>query len=387
MIIPQELLQCSEKELRKLLPENKYKATYLTNGIDLFTIKTKLEGFAIGVFNSEKYPRGIKLAEEHYDPLLYSDVILYKRNMLRNKLAEGDIPTFVAFLKVSIRNIVEKDNFEVTISGNTVTLILYFPELSITNTIGSVHTMKDLYVRFTFVRRPSFYLQQVALTRTTYSVQEFIFQYTFSHASGTPGCYTDHLCFGDNTIISKEVHNVKRGNITNLSYVFILFKEYLQWESIEGTPYRSLNDIGKGDLHEYSPPNTDRDTMFYTSKVLDQLDSFTYIYELVNGIYTIKLSLDSINYIDSYLTSIVPEKDLYFLVNGISVKDTSIYSGGTFEDSVTSVVFKGETKKLKLYDSTQNNLVADKRVHRVILKGIINTIEQKFNAFLINKLE
>jgi hypothetical protein len=166
-----------------------------------------------------------------------------------------------------------------------------------------------------------------------------------------------------------------------------LFKEYLQWESIEGTPYRFLNDIGKGDLHEYNPSNIDRDTLFYTAKVLDQLDSFTYIYELVNGIYTIKLSLDSINYIDNYLTSIVPEKDLYFLVNGISVRDTSIYSGRDFEDAVTSVVFKGETKKLKIYDSTQNNLVVDKWIHRVILKGVINTIEQKFNTFLINKLE
>lgn len=130
---------------------------------------------------------------------------------------------------------------------NKITLIIHYPVKNITNSDGDFHTMYDfyLYLSFYFIEG-KIKLRDYLGKRATISINELINNYEFSHLFPyDENAEYKTFCLGDSTAINTHVNNTKRGfnNIIDVFNLFNLSEEYLQWESLEGIPYKYIKNI------------------------------------------------------------------------------------------------------------------------------------------------
>ena len=131
-------------------------------------------------------------------------------------------------------------------------LLIHFPEVEITNSMGHTHTMTDIYIATVFTADYS----QVAtkclfLIRGSATTKELAVGYAHSHASSANSnnsvsryfCWRE-LCLGGDTELTDIMYNLSDG-ISNkdLHELLVLLHLYVGWESREGGPYMYMNDI------------------------------------------------------------------------------------------------------------------------------------------------
>lgn len=137
------------------------------------------------------------------------------------------------------------------------TLYLYYPELEIKNSMGTVHTIYDMVVEV------GCNLDRGNLTglcgkRYSFSNAELAVGYVHSHlpawdSTNEEGEDTDSLtfqsfCTGGGTPFSKLIDSVnKRNSAKEIDLFLTQLTEYLKWESLEGRPFISMKDIGNSD--------------------------------------------------------------------------------------------------------------------------------------------
>lgn len=119
-------------------------------------------------------------------------------------------------------------------------IVIYFPELVITNSVGHVWTIRDYYVIMNLDIR--FCVSILQGYRATKSWKEHRLNYTHSHSS----CASNGLvnfCFGY-TALDTLVAELKYSfDMMKLDLFFQNLPDYLSWESIEGTPYQSIKAL------------------------------------------------------------------------------------------------------------------------------------------------
>ena len=144
-----------------------------------------------------------------------------------------------------------EENKDIIISKIT----LYYPRILISNSVGTTHTIKDLFFSFNLcflVERGTIRMKNIHIRRTTFSDDEYLEEhncfYIFSHCQLEQRPWdagATSVCFGGssaNPIIQK--FRESNGKITDLEMLFHSINLYLEWESIEGIPYFSIRNLG-----------------------------------------------------------------------------------------------------------------------------------------------
>lgn len=241
MEIPEELLKMPEKELKEVLTPNVFKAKYfkIPGHKKVAKLVTKVKNLTV-VTSENKIPLAFPgklddaLKKYKVTPLLYSDITAY----LNNKLIYKNPDSIKAYVEAKLKSLFSEEYFEIVYEAGNIYITIYQPEILIRNSLGTEHTMKEVYVQFTFTKTK---LIQVYLFRGKYTPQEAHIGYMFSHSLGFNG--SSDFCYGE-TPFSKYIDSCKNTfNLKNLDSFITAFLQYLQWESIEGTPYNYIDRI------------------------------------------------------------------------------------------------------------------------------------------------
>lgn len=138
-----------------------------------------------------------------------------------------------------------------------MTIIIHFPELTVTNQNSKRHKIYDMYVRFRM--SPMFTTPGENLfygLRTSMYYAEMGSDYCFSHLSGRTaearsGQWTS-FCLGatDFSILCQDMKT--KFDKDKFEFLCIQLPDYLSWESIEGRPHRYIKDISERSLFSSS---------------------------------------------------------------------------------------------------------------------------------------
>lgn len=120
-------------------------------------------------------------------------------------------------------------------------LYIHFPEIVITNSSNSVWTIKDYYVIIGLNRILG--VKSIQGFRATKTVAEHSLHYTHSHSHTAELDYVS-FCFG-HTALDTLVAELYLGDYQEIQFELFLqnLTDYLSWESKEGVPYVSIDDV------------------------------------------------------------------------------------------------------------------------------------------------
>lgn len=374
MKIPEELKRYSEKELKKLLSEkNVYNTKFLYNKeYDQIDIVERRDRINIYVENGSAYTK--KYLKETHEPLEYNTYKQAKISVITD--SENWFPE--TFKKWVIKQFIDCYG-ETFVDVQDEYIIIWFPEITISNSVEQSLVMRDLYLRFTLYEEDRrIYIS--GLKRATVTASEFRNRYKFSHCTGDFFDWDADFCFGSTDIARLRKQSNSGEVFSNLRFFLEALKEYLSWESLEGTPYKSIDVV----INDRNLWKDARPVRYDSERAVDivkrGLERFNYDFKHYNGEYSIKLSNETRNKIEEILIANFPEHLVYNL-NGRSVikKDVDKIS---YRDS-KFVFFKNEWKPLTIIEDDEIEL--PKTIASNILEGVINSIEKEFSQFLTNK--
>lgn len=139
------------------------------------------------------------------------------------------------------------------IIGNN--LYIHYPEITITNTVGEVHTMYNLVIKLVS-NDSGLTISILSGKKYSYSAKELMHNYVHSHLQPSPGNWCG-FCMGTTPFNNFYQHKFQT-NPTEQNFGMFLAQldSYLVWESLEGRPYKSINDLrDKGTQHETTGSN------------------------------------------------------------------------------------------------------------------------------------
>jgi hypothetical protein len=378
--IPEELLKMSEKELNKVLSDNIYKAKYLVSKDDN-TFHTKVSSSKNEIVLREVISNSFRVIdsanlEDDYTPLtkdLFSTIKRQNIESTLHKMSWKKILKILTSMAVDIYG----DEFVDTTSDS---IIIYFPEVTIKNSCEQSHVMKDIYIRFNFYSRGKV-LADMEIARTTFTERELRNHYLFSHCGEeSVGSYSNDLCKGSTSIA--ESYSLLRKDLFLLIKGFTPFlyvlKEYLSWESLEGSPYRKIDDVITDANRMINKSSYTCDTTYILSKLIlsNKLENLKYNYELNDGIYRIKLDIESVNTIDKILIEILDNRFI------------SHYYYNRYNGTKSEVKFKGNIITNAVIPDTERPVDITSLpigIDRSLLKKIVYDIETQLTQFINNK--
>lgn len=130
---------------------------------------------------------------------------------------------------------------------------LYYPEINITNSLNIKHKIIDLVV-FLPITAENFN-ERIKGVRFAYTPAELNTGYAHSHMNGNQGL-TD-FCRGGGSPFDNLIMSMQEG-FTDGKFELFLFQlqSYLEWESVEGKPYKYLIAINEKTSYSptYNPP-------------------------------------------------------------------------------------------------------------------------------------
>lgn len=200
----------------------------------------------------------------------YSGESIEDRRAKYNNFIENPYPTLKQLYKDFILDI--KEVYEIckyifkteNIDHNEDYIIIKFPEIAITNSMGRLHIIKDIYVKITIECRWRNYLVlaakksdltdeylgsplsiHVSGARTTLSLEEFYSMYIHSHLPSTDSP-TDFnsFCLGASYFSTIKYNLQLSPTKENWELFFLSIEKYLSWESLEGGPHTLIKNIG-----------------------------------------------------------------------------------------------------------------------------------------------
>jgi hypothetical protein len=140
-------------------------------------------------------------------------------------------------------------DFQENEESSFCTLMIFFPEITITNSVDASHVIKEFYVKLQFIKSNGV-LYDFAGTRTLLTQAEVQSNYAHSHC-GSAASKGDWggFCLGNGPINSQinrlKLHGVSTENYLVFEMFLIGLQAYLEWESLEGGPYHCMSDIHK----------------------------------------------------------------------------------------------------------------------------------------------
>lgn len=166
----------------------------------------------------------------------YHDLYKLKLNQLSPKKLQKVVESIVKSI-----NIIH-DYEIIQISSAEISVNLYLPEIEIKNSLEMSHIMRECYIKFTLVfTNNKIEVRNLQFYRANFTPSEVSAGYLFSHTNTHPGEVARDFCFGDSEL--KGYMRGERFYVNDLKYVIYLILHYFSWESLEGVPYRRIENI------------------------------------------------------------------------------------------------------------------------------------------------
>lgn len=247
-------------------------------------------------------------------------------------------------------------------------IIIRFPELKITNSRNQAHTIRDLYVMIPM--KPNGLLtKQMKGIRATLSQAEAEVGYMHSHLpiQYLPDIEWCSFCLGTGEISQPMALLRTEYSDVNFTLLCLHLQNYVVWESIEGTPYITMNNVfsrGRGDIENYCAIEIlEKASEFIVGEIKKQLT----VEELMNMLtfnvsprgVSIEPTVEFERWIAGTLIAIDAHKlrSLHRNINGVdlllALKDTAsgkYYTIGTSRtvEEGNATLFKFKDKEIKL---------------------------------------
>ena len=219
MDILDDLLCKSEKELQEILVDNIYKSKYVLdkkNPSVIYKVQKVQNSFFVtsGILISKIYSHNdfintfIPFTTKNLNEIKKKNIL----NTIQN-LSIRDLKILFSkwFLKVYPEHLVDMISFD----NDELDVIVHYPEIKIKNSIEIEHTIRDFFIRFTFIKEyNSVKLYSIEGMRTTFNDVEYLNSYAFSHLSGGRDSWSSSFCFGNDQYTGKKVAQLKKGNFS-----------------------------------------------------------------------------------------------------------------------------------------------------------------------------
>ncbi len=124
-----------------------------------------------------------------------------------------------------------------------ISLIIKFPVINITNSDNQKHIIKDLYVVLPLTKDGLLITPQIFGFRGSITNIEKASNYYHSHLSNSYEHDITHFCLGSGPLV-EIINKMSKGYNPKLFDMFLAnLAIYVEWESIEGSPYRRINTL------------------------------------------------------------------------------------------------------------------------------------------------
>lgn len=314
--------------------------------------------------------------------IIYNNDFDFKELNLKHEFKLSDTTIDIMNIILAALRKTYPDEFEIiphmSFKHGKFFIIIHFPTINITNMRYEKHIIHDIFVKLTVYEESSvkrLQLCNISGMRTSYTKEEVIGGYSHSHLSGgirnsfgpwrefgerESRYYTlseiesklkfqhyedlfSDFCLGNggiNKIISViNSNNKTQQDINNWILFFRSIKAYLEYESIEGGPYRRMADVGKKNTSVSSDVSSD--STIYSNVYMENImcNYSTSIIEILNELVRdkkIELFLNENNKIEfkynSNLETLFYDKlkqyfnhDFYMLRQGIEPNFCYVY--------------------------------------------------------------
>ncbi len=147
-------------------------------------------------------------------------------------------------------------------SSSVLKIVIRFPEITIRNSKRQSHTITDLFVSMRVFCEEGNLADNISGSRGSYTLDEHRCRYTHSHISGSDGIsivpkFTT-FCLGNSEMGASEAilrsQSIMKDPIAFECHLATI-DAFVRWESIEGTPYKYINQIKDGNRNNtFTPP-------------------------------------------------------------------------------------------------------------------------------------
>jgi hypothetical protein len=312
-----------------------------------------------------------------------------KQYIQKYNLAIKNIKVLKRILMRIIVPLYGEERFQLkTINNNTLQLIIHYPEITITNSFGLTRKLMDIFIKYEFTTQSGYAkLYNIEYLRTTFTSEEVFYRYSFSHVSCFPGyTFTSAFCFGE-TEFSKQITKLRQivSDENSLYQLFLGFDKYLQWESIEGRPYKYLKDVKSVRYNSFHPNESQNNTMY--EHVINNIDNFKYRIGQDTGEFHI--NIDDKNNLYSTLEGQLINRDEYkqlFCNIDNSGEDCIIEKlNNTRSINQVSLDFNGTIYSTKIVPSKESSTEYEKHLSKKIFNNAIQQIEKEFTNHFIEE--
>jgi hypothetical protein len=267
-------------------------------------------------------------------------------------------------------------------------ITIHFPEVIITSSAGKkTQILKDIFIRLSFVSRSGkVKLYLVEFMRTTFTYAQIKAGYSHSHVSGGINAWSTSVCQGNTPL--KKAYSLLNMEYTEKDYTDFLYllNNWMEWESVEGGPYRKMEDVK--DVFTDSTNIGILDEMTCKINLTKYLQNFDIKVSLNENSDNIKIELDE-DFVTPVINSIATNK-LYFdkdknqyLLPGYNKAkiESEIES---YKNNYNTSDFKFNSKTFPLvieipdFKLDEDNLVAHPNIKNHIINTLNNIIYAKF---------
>jgi hypothetical protein len=284
----------------------------------------------------------------------------------------------------------------------SINFFTIFPSITITNSENCSHVIKDLIVVFPIGGRENidkFFIRRIQGGRASYAMKEIDNQYSHSHLKSSVSSnslnepfHTDEFCIGAGDLSFLETVLRSNFNVRDLEGFLYEVDATVQWESIQGTPYKHIKDLtgNKNSIVKESSYSVSG----FVSQFIPVLDVDFYI---SNNTYKIKFndtfkafirnSLEGSSYYNQLLSNILctynPATRRYYKASsgassGSYLPDITSYGG---EDAYT--IYNGQKKYFSIKPN-QIGATAPQETY-IIYPKFLQNVHTEFEKLLHEK--
>jgi hypothetical protein len=157
------------------------------------------------------------------------------------------------------------DKYDIVNNTEDISIIIHFPQFTISNSKGYSRQMYDMMVSFKCNDKKI--TGGLRGTRLTYAYDELICSYVHSHLrskllwDNNDICTHNAVdlgpfCLGSSEFAAMQADLYMKMDLRKLEMFLFFIETYLQWESLEGGPYHRMENITIGGRHQSYGPST-----------------------------------------------------------------------------------------------------------------------------------
>ena len=260
----------------------------------------------------------------------------------------------------------------------TFNYVIYFPNITIRNSNKVSHNITDLYVRFSIIDYNNISIGSLSGLRTSFTYNEYITGYIHSHLGNfrpNENLYYSSFCTGVSEIndLSMILNSDLSNNHDLLKMYLLEIKSFVEWESIEGVPYKYFERINKYENGRLSTLNQVSDSLLRNiDRFVNTLDitkmnlTFTSSKIVISNIEEVIETGDSSFFNSNYLC--------YKLANGE-------YATTIIEPKISPIrsLFKFKNKPLNIKQVEKKPIEnLDTYIHPSVVQIIKNKLEYEY---------